>query len=61
MLYSGDGVIIDENDIRNYYERSRITDGLIQELSQTLHNVWIEYYESEGGDYYLDGELSDYI
>ncbi len=61
MLYSGDGVIIDEDDIRNYYGRSRITDGLIQELNQTLHNVWIEYYEGEGGDYYLDGEFSDYI
>lgn len=61
VLYNGDEVDIDEGDIRGYYDRSRITRDLIGELSNNLHNVWIEYYEDEDGDYCLDGELSDYI
>lgn len=61
VLYNGDEVDIDEDDIRDYYDRSRITNGLINELSNDLHNVWIDYYEDEDGDYCLDGCLSDYI
>ena len=61
VLYNGDEVCIDEDDIRDYYDRSRITRELVSELSDDLHNVWIEYYEDEDGDYCLDGELSDYI
>ena len=33
VLYNGDKVNIDEDDIRDYYDRSRITDVLINELS----------------------------
>lgn len=61
VLYNGDEVDIDEDDIRDYYDRSRITRELVNELSNDLHNEWIEYYEDEDGDYCLDGELSDYI
>ena len=61
VLYNGDEVDIDEDDIRDYYDRSRITRDLVSELSDALHNEWIEYYEDEDGDYCLDGELSDYI
>lgn len=61
VLYNGDEVDIDEDDIRDYYDRSRITRELVSELNDDLHNVWIEYYEDEDGDYCLDGELSDYI
>lgn len=61
VLYNGDEVDIDEDDIRDCYDRSRITRELVSELSDDLHNVWIEYYEDEDGDYCLDGELSDYI
>lgn len=61
VLYNGDEVVIDEDDIRDYYDRSRITRDLVSELSNDLHNEWIEYYEDEDGDYCLDGELSDYI
>lgn len=61
VLYDGDEVEIDEDDIRCYYERGRITTGLIQQLSDDLHNEWIDYYEDDDGDYWLDGELSDYI
>ena len=61
VLYNGDEVDIDEDDIRDYYDRSRITRDLVSELSNDLHNEWIEYYEDEDGDYCLDGELSDYI
>ena len=61
VLYNGNNVSIDEDDIRDYYGRSKITRELVSELSNDLHNEWIEYYEDEDGDYYLDGELSDYI
>lgn len=57
----GDKVNIDEDDIRDYYDRSRITDVLINELSNDLHNVWINYSEGDDEDYWLGGELSDYI
>lgn len=61
VLYNGDKVNIDEDDIRDYYDRSRITDVLINELSNDLHNVWINYSEGDDEDYWLGGELSDYI
>jgi hypothetical protein len=57
----GDEVDIDEDDIRDYYDRSRITRDLVSELSDDFHNEWIEYYEDEDGDYCPDGELSDYF
>ena len=61
VLYNGDEVDIDEDDIRDYYDCSNITRDLVSGLSYDLHNEWIEYYEDEDGDYCLDGELSDYI
>lgn len=61
ILYNGDKVEISENDIRNYYDRTKITDNLIDELSSDLHNVWIEYGGDDDQDYWLDGILSDYI
>ena len=60
-MLENDEVDIDEDDIRDYYDRSRITRDLVSKLSDDLHNEWIEYYEDEEGDYCLDGELSDYI
>lgn len=61
VLYNGDYVDIDEDDVRDYYNCHRITRNLIGELSDELHNEWIEYYEDEYGDFCLDGCLSDYI
>ena len=61
VLYNGKKVNIDEDDIRDYYDRTRITSELISELSDDLHNEWIEYYEEDDGFNYLDGNLSDYI
>ena len=61
LVVNLDKMNIDEDDIRDYYDRSRITHNLVSELSDDLHNEWIEYYEDEDGDYCLDGELSDYI
>ena len=61
VLYNGDEVDIDEDDIRDYYDRSYINKDLIDDLSNDLHNEWIEYYEDEDGDYCLDGDLCDYI
>lgn len=61
VLYNGDEVDIDEDEIRSYYDRSRITRELINELSNDLHNVWIEYSEDEDGDYSLDDDLEDLI
>lgn len=61
VLYSHDEVEIDEDDIRDYYETRYLTAGVISALSESLHNVYIDYYEDEDGDYCLDGCLEDYI
>lgn len=61
VLYNGDEVDIDEDDIRDYYDCTYITRNLISELSDDLHNEWIEYSQDYDGDYSLDGALSDYI
>lgn len=61
VLYNGDEVDIDEDDIRDYYDCSHITSNIIRQLSDDLHNEWIEYSEDWDGDYSLDGDLSDYI
>lgn len=61
VLYNGDEVDIDEDDIRDFYGCRNLTADRISELNDDLHNVWIEYSEDWDGDYCLDGELSDYI
>ena len=61
VLYNHDEVEIDEDDIRDYYETRYLTSGVISALSESLHNVYIDYYEDEDGDYCLDGCLEDYI
>lgn len=61
VLYSGEEVDIDEDDIRNYYDCRYITQEIIHELSEDLHNVWIKFYEDDDNNYCLDGELGDYI
>lgn len=63
VLYNGDEVDIDEDDVRDYYDCSHITRSIIDQLSNEMHNEWIEYSEYDDPDdgYYLDGDLSDYI
>ena len=61
MLYNGDEVFIDEDDIREHYHRTNITEKLINELNNSLHNKRIETYSSADGSYWLKGKLSDYI
>ena len=61
VLYNGDEVDIDEDDIRDFYGCRNLIADRISELSDDLHNVWIEYSEDWDGNYCLDGELSDYI
>lgn len=61
VLYNGDEVEIDEDDIRDFYDCSNLTGNIIQCLNNDLHNVYIDYYEDEDGDYCLDGCLEDYI
>ena len=61
VLYNGDEVEIDEDDVRDFYDCSRLTANVIGELNDDLHNVYIEYNEDEDGDYCLDGCLEDYI
>ena len=61
VLYNYDEVEIDEDDIRDYYDTRYLTAGVISTLSESLHNVYIDYYEDEDGDYCLDGCLEDYI
>lgn len=60
VLYNEDKVCIDEDDIREYYGRSRITRYLIEKLNDDFHNKWIEY-SCDDDEYWLDGDLSDYI
>lgn len=57
ILYDGNKVEINEDDIRNYYGCCYITENIIQSLNDDMHNKWIEYDEYE----YLVGKLSDYI
>ena len=61
VLTNGDEVDIDEDDIRDYYDCSRITKNIIYQLSRSLRGELIEYSQDWDGDYSLDGELSDYI
>ncbi|NDV65930.1 hypothetical protein [Bacteroides sp. 224] len=61
VLYNEDNVSIDEDEIRSCYNRTKITDNLISELSDDLHNVWIEYSADDDGDYWLDDELDDLV
>lgn len=61
VLYNGDEVDIDEDDIRDYYGCRNLTANIIGQLNDDLHNEYIEYYEDEDGDYCLDGCLNDYI
>ena len=61
VTYSGDEIEIDENDIRDFYDISNITRDIIEQLNNDLHNVWVNYYEDEDGDYYLDDDLEDII
>lgn len=61
VLYNYDEVEIDEDDIRDYYDIRYLTAGVISALNESLHNVYIDYYEDEDGDYCLDGCLEDYI
>ena len=61
-LDDGTYVYIQKNKIRRYYNRSRITGELIDELDYDLRDCNISYYYDEDDDCcYLDGELGDYI
>lgn len=51
VLYNGDEVDIDEDEIRDYYDCQRLTGNIIEELNDDLHNEWIEYDD--------DGDLVD--
>ena len=61
VLYNGDNVCIDEDEIRECYDCSHITRSLIQELSDDLRNEWIEYSEDWYGDYWLDDNLEEIV
>lgn len=50
------------NDVLEYNDRERISDNLVQETNDDLHNVWVSYYwDEDDEEYYLDGDLEDYI
>jgi len=61
VLYNGDEVDIDEDEIRDYYDCQYITWNIINELSNDMHNVWIEYSEDDDGNYSLDDDLEDLV
>ena len=57
----GDKVCIDENDIKSFYGRKRITPNLITLLDVVLKGVEILYELNSDGDFSLKGSISDYI
>lgn len=61
ILYDSNEVVIDEDDIREYYNRKRINDSLVKIISDSLHNVWIDYYEDNDGVFWLRGSIDDYL
>lgn len=61
VLYNGDYVNIDEDEIRNHYDRIRINDDLISQLSDDLHNCAINYSPDDDDEYWLDDSLDDLI
>lgn len=61
ILYDGREVVIDEDDIKEYYERSRITDKLVNTISESLHNIWIKFTTDNDGVHHLYGKLEDYL
>ena len=61
VTYDGTEIDIDEDEIRTYYDCSRLTSNIISQLSNDLHNVWVNYEEDEDGDYCLDDDLVDLI
>ena len=58
---SADKVCIDENDIKSFYDRKRITSNLIALLDIVLKGVEILYELNPDGDFALKGSISDYI
>lgn len=61
ILYNGKEVILDEDDIKNFYSRSKITEKLIKTISDSLHNVWINYVTDNDGVNYLEGNIEIYL
>ncbi len=61
VLYDDTCVYIDEDEVREHYGRTRITEGLIKEMSQSLHNTRINYEPDDEDVNYLDGDLEDYL
>lgn len=61
ILYDGTEVVIDEDDIKEYYDRKRINDNLVKMISDSLHNVWIDYYKDSDGVFWLRGSIGDYL
>lgn len=57
VLYNGDEVDIDEDEIRDYYNRQRLTGNIIEELNNDLYNKWIVYDD----DRKLVNDLDDII
>lgn len=60
-LDNGKKVEIPENLIRDYYNRVRITESLIQKLKNDLNGKEIEYNDDEDGNGIINGPLDQYI
>lgn len=60
ILYDGEEVFIDEEDIRNSYGCKRITDKTINTLDKDLHNVHVNYSKGDYGKNWLNGNIKDY-
>lgn len=61
-MKNGNLVSIDKQKILTHFNRQKITDALIYDiLKPALMGKTVSYSKGADGDYYMDGELSDYI
>lgn len=61
VLYNGDRVSINEDEIRRCYDCQRITDNIVSRLSDDMHDKDINYKEGTDGNYWLDDPLGRII
>lgn len=61
VTYDDKEISIDEDEIRRVFNQKRITTQLIDKLSDSLHNVYVDYREDGDGILWLDGGLDKYV
>jgi len=57
----GTWICINEEEIRSTFGWNRITDNRLNELEEMLQNKIVDCSVNEEGDYWLNGNLADYV